>query len=141
MSTYAAAVSHVLAALNADTALVAAVGGRIFEGLAPDKAAYPLIVVQSYTDPTDTRTFDGRVLTVLDLTVRAFTSTPAGRVGSIAEVVPLARAIDTALDRTTSASVAACVRVGEMNQTRQETGSIIRSLGSRFRVTVTSLPV
>jgi hypothetical protein len=141
MSAYAAAVAHVIGHLSANTALMGAIGGRMFEGVVPDaaNAAYPLVVVQGYTDPTDVRTQGGIYMTTVQLTVRAYSSTPESLVGSIGPLIPLADAIDT-LDGTRGGAVVTCLRVGEMNDVRRDTGAIVRSLGGLFRLEVAAVP-
>jgi len=141
MSAYACAVGHAVAALTASPAVTALVGDRVFEGIAPDGAAYPLVLVQRYTGPTDTRTHEGVIYTTVDLAVRAFAAAPGGEGGSLAQVLPIADAVHAALDGSGPVTrpdgvVHACSRVGELASTEQRGGSVIRGLGGRYRVVV-----
>lgn len=137
MSAYGAAVAHTIGRLRADTELVELVGGRIYSGIAPESTTYPLVVVHGWTDPEDTRSQGGRVLTVVPLVVRGATTGPESQGGgSLADLVAIHDRIDAALDGTDSGRVEACERVGELSSERAEKGLVVRNLGSRFRLVV-----
>lgn len=130
------ALRHVGARLKASTALVAAVDGRIHEGIVPEESPYPVVLVQVYGSP-DTIVYNGGSIAhyVLDLHVRVVDTGD-----TMGPLIPIARHVHEALHDTqgvySSGIVTSCHETGESTFTEREGGRTYRYLGARYRLTV-----
>lgn len=132
MSDTTTAVRHVMARLAAAPALS---GVPVWEGVAVEGAAYPLVLVQVYGDGRDVSGTGGfRAATAVTVLVRAVVEG-----GDLGAVEPLADAIDAALHGTGphtygAGAVASCVRTAEHAMTETAGGRTWRYGGGYFDV-------
>ncbi|WP_164700854.1 hypothetical protein [Modestobacter sp. KNN46-3] len=139
MNAIAAATQHVVARLTSAPAVLAAVPAeRIVQGAVPDpdRAEYPLILIQTYGDPVDTR-YVARARALTEVTVSVRVVMPADDLGPL---VPIASAVDAALDGTfgvtDTGTVSSCVRVSETELIERASGQVLRYLGGRYELLV-----
>lgn len=124
------AVRHALARLGAAQALA---GVKVWEGVAPENATYPMVLVQVYGDAQDVSGTAGfRAATKVTLLVRAVT-----RGGDLAAAETLDNAIDGALHRSgptvyQSGRVDGCVRTAQHQMTDVAGGKTYRYLGGYY---------
>lgn len=136
MTTIATAIEHTLARLRGDADLMTAVGRRVYEGVAPEGAQYPLVLVQVYAD-ANTTVYNGGTIAMssVEMSVRA-----VGAGDDVAPLIPLARRIRIALHDTagtyTDGTVVSCHQVTEQSQAEVRAGRTWRYLGARFRLLV-----
>lgn len=121
--------------LKADATIAAACGTRVYEGLAPESAAYPFIVWQSQ-DNTDLRTMDQtRIWNDSTIVVRAVAKT-----NTYSTLSSLAAAIDSVLHKgsgtVTGGVVIGAMRLSEYRMTEDVSDGQIRHLGGRYRLIV-----
>lgn len=138
MNATATAVQHVMARLRADATLMGLVGRRVHEGVVPEDPApvYPLLLVQSYTDP-DTITYNGGRIAYSSHTVMVRVVGPANELGPL---VPIAERVTGTLHASrgtyTTGTVASCQQVAETSIAEVRNGRTWRYIGSRFRLMV-----
>lgn len=139
-SAYADGVKDILAALKNDENVTAAVGAEIYEGIAPETAKGPFILIQSYDMGEDTAAQGGRVLTAVTVSVRVFIVTPTSDgSGSLGTLVPIYKAVDRALQATVTPITVtrSLIRGRELSHTLEEAGHIERALGGLYNLIVT----
>lgn len=139
MSRYAsaAAARHIVTTLRGDATLSAALGaGKVHQGVAPEGAAYPLVLVQSYTSPVDT-TYNGgaRAMTVGTYSVRV-----VGHGDSMGPLLPIVQRVDELLHDSEGiypeGDVVACHRTEETEMAEVRAGRTVRYLGGRYSIVV-----
>lgn len=136
----AAALAHTLGILQADPALAALVGGRIFEGQVPEADSpdrYPLVLVQVYTEPVHLLANGShRVSSGATLSVRAVDASDY-----LDPLVPIAERIEELLDgsRSTTAfgRIVSCESTGETSLVEARAGQTWRYLGAYWRMRIT----
>lgn len=145
MSAYRCAAGWAVTRLLADSQVKSVVAGRVFEGLAPMAATYPLITVQSYTDPVDTNYSGGRALTVVSLLVRVWDRAPDSQGSSAARIAPVADRVDVLLHGAPvtvrpDGVIRSSQRTNEVESTEYRDRGVVRCLGGRFELSVGALP-
>lgn len=121
------------ATLAADATLTGAVGQRIYEGIAPQGATYPLVLFALLTE-TDVRGISAsRIATSQDFICRA-----VGKDTSLASLKTIAERIDALLHAGSGAvspagRVVACTRIAPAQMVEVVDGVTYRYLGGRYR--------
>lgn len=108
-------------------------GGRVYSGMAPASATYPLIVFSMQSPGADVIVVGGeRVWAEPLMFVRVI-----GKTASLASIASTAAAIDAALHNTNSGDVVWCVRESPFSQAFEQDGIQYRTLGGFYRCRVT----
>lgn len=126
MAELAAAESYVYGKLSG------LLSGRVFSGIAPSSATYPLIVFQVQSPGADVIVVGGSRIWAGPLILARV----IGKTGSWSSISATADAIDAALHNTTGGVVAWCIRESPFSLIEVTDGVQFRHLGGLYRLRV-----
>lgn len=133
------AYAFIIEQLRSSPELMAIVGDRVFQGVAPAAVKYPLILVQPYGQPDDIYYNSKlRAATRVTMSVRV-----VAQADSLSTLEPAALLVDQCLQGTgpefsDRGYIAACVRTSETEQTEIVDTHTWRYLGGIYELIVTS---